>query len=156
MEALITIEHGTDLLDEARIARLTAFAAQLLDLPDPSEVSLTFVDDDEMATLNEQHRGKTGPTDVLSFECDNLNDEFPTLDEPFETGDIIIAPDVAARQAQELGHSFAEEVDTLLVHGILHLMGYDHIEDDEAAEMQALQDEVLNAWWTTMGDSAHV
>lgn len=155
MRALITFQHGSGAVDEARVADLAAFTAQHLSMPEPSEVSITFVDDAEMAVLNEEYRGKVGPTDVLSFECDNLDDGFPVGEEVFEAGDIIMALDVAARQAEELGHSLAEEVDTLLVHGILHLNGYDHIEDDEAAEMQMVQDEVLTLWWGTPEGNPH-
>ena len=155
MRALVTVEHGAGLVDEARIGLLVAFAGRHLAMPEPSEASISFVDDAEMASLNEEYRGKVGPTDVLSFECDNLEDGFPVGDGIFEAGDIILAPDVAARQAKELGHTFTEEVDTLVVHGILHLSGYDHIEDDEAAEMQRLQDEVLAAWWGTPEGCIH-
>lgn len=146
MKALITDEHACSHVDTPRVERLIAFAAQLLDIPEPSEVSVTFIDDQQMAHLNEEHRGKVGPTDVLSFECDNLDDDFPLTGDVFEAGDIIIAPDVAARQALDLGHSFDHEIDTLTVHGLLHLMGYDHIEDKEAAEMQQLQDHILDVW----------
>lgn len=151
MKALITMEHGADALDGPRICALAAFAAGELSVPEPSEVSITFVADDRMAQLNEAYRGKEGPTDVLSFECDNLEDGFPEGGEAFCAGDIILAPDVAARQAEELGHPFKEEVDTLLVHGMLHLMGYDHVDDADAEEMQALQDGILAAWWRSNG-----
>ena len=142
MNALVSIECAHAGLSEARAAALARFCAQKLGLPDPAEVSITFVSDDDMAQLNERHRGKIGPTDVLSFECDNLDD-------------IIVAPKVAARQAEELGHTFTEEVDTLLVHGILHLLGYDHIEDADAEEMQTAQDALLAAWWATTEGAVH-
>lgn len=144
MRALISFEHDAPGIDEERIEGLIALAARRLDIPDPSEVSITFVTDEDMASLNEQYRGKTGPTDVLSFECDNLEDGFPDEGDAFQAGDIIIAPDVARAQAEELGHSFAEEIDTLLVHGVLHLMGYDHIEDADAEQMQRMQDDILS------------
>ena len=134
MEALITVDHGEGLIDASRVERLIAFAADQLELPDPSEVSVTFVTDEEMARLNEGFRGKQGPTDVLSFECDNLDDGFPQEEEGFEAGDIIIAPDVA------------QEIDTLLVHGLLHLIGYDHIEEEEAQVMEGLQEDILASW----------
>ena len=146
MEALITVDHGEDLIDASRVERLIAFAADQLELPDPSEVSVTFVTDEEMARLNEGFRGKQGPPDVLSFECDTLDDGFPQEEEGFEAGDIIIAPDVAAAQASELGHALAQEIDTLLVHGLLHLIGYDHIEEEEAQVMEGLQEDILASW----------
>ncbi|MCI9128766.1 MAG: rRNA maturation RNase YbeY [Eggerthellaceae bacterium] len=145
MEVLLDISYGEDRVDDERVLELAAFAALKLDVPEPSEVSVCFIDDDAMADLNEGFRGKVGPTDVLSFECDNLDDEFPH-GEAFQLGDVIIAVDVAARQAEELGHSLADEVDTLLVHGILHLLGYDHMEEAEAQEMEGLQDSILHDW----------
>lgn len=61
-------------------------------------------------------------------------------------GDVIIAPDVAIRQTAEFGTTFEEEISLLLVHGLLHLCGYDHIEDDEAERMESLESEILEAW----------
>lgn len=151
MEALVVSEYAGSsgaCANEKRAAHLAVFAAQHLSFPAAAEVSITFVNNERMAELNETFRGKCGPTDVLSFECDNVEDNFPE-GETFQAGDIIIAPDVAAQQAACLGHSFDEEIDTLLVHGMLHLIGFDHIEDDEAAEMQQHQDAILNAWWQT-------
>lgn len=146
MDALISHEEGARAVDDDRVGQLVAFAAAQLAVPEVAEVSVTFVTDQEMAELNERFRGKEGPTDVLPFECDNLDDGFPSDLEVYEAGDIIIAPGVAERQAQELGHSFEEEVDLLLVHGLLHLRGYDHVEDEDAREMQQAQDAILDAW----------
>ena len=148
MNVLVNCLYGADAVDEARAQALAAFAMGRLDLPEGSEVSLSFVDDDEMAQMNEGYRGKEGPTDVLSFECDNLEDGFPEGEgaQGYLLDDIVIAPDVAARQAAEYGHGFLEEVDLLVVHGVLHLCGYDHIDDEEAREMEALQDAIVAAW----------
>ncbi len=145
MDALITVDHGEGLIEVSRAEQLIAFAADQLKLPASSEVSITFVANEEMARLNEGFRGKQGPTDVLSFECDNLDDGFPQ-DTAFQAGDIIIAPDVAAAHASELGHPLAWEIDTLLVHGLLHLIGYDHLEEEEAQVMEGLQDDILASW----------
>lgn len=118
--------------------------------PESSEVSLTFVDDEEMAALNEEYRGIAGPTDVLSFECDNLDDEMASSagidDAVYELGDIVIAPDVAEAQCARYGNSFEAEIALLLVHGLLHLCGYDHMEDDEAEAMEARERELLSAF----------
>ena len=67
-------------------------------------------------------------------------------DPVFELGDVIIAPDVASRQMREFGTTFEEEISLLLVHGLLHLCGYDHIEDDEAEVMEKREAEILEAW----------
>ena len=91
-----------------------------------------------------------GPTDVLSFECDNLSDDVTNADGAdcpvYELGDVIIAPDVALAQSEEYGNSLEDEVSLLLVHGLLHLCGYDHIEDDEAEVMEARERELLTEW----------
>ncbi|HEY5432258.1 MAG TPA: rRNA maturation RNase YbeY [Coriobacteriia bacterium] len=124
--------------------RLGAFVLRMEDAPDAVELSVALVDDDEIAHLNEQYRGIAGPTDVLSFGCD---DPCPTAsDEPIAIGDVIIAPEVARRQAAELGTTVEDELDLLLVHGILHLLGYDHDTDADAAVMQARERTLLAAW----------
>lgn len=150
MQVLISWEYGEDLLADMPIDELVLFALEAQQAPAGSEVSLSFVNDVEMAELNERYRGKFGPTDVLSFECDGLDDGFDIApageDVPFELGDIIIAPDVAQRQAQEFGHSLEAEVSLLLVHGLLHLLGYDHIEDEDAEQMETLEREILISW----------
>src|SRR2546430_7300576 len=84
-----------------------------------AELSLALVTDREIHSLNRQYRGKDKPTDVLSF---------PLADalQPSLLGDVVISSETAARQAQRRGHSLREELQTLLIHGILHLLGYDH------------------------------
>lgn len=151
MEILIDFAYGEKELAGLPAEALARFVLEREDVPDSAEVSLAFVDDDEMARLNEEFRGKQGPTDVLSFECDGLDDLFSAgapagEDAPFELGDVIIAPDVAQRQAEHFGHALEAEASLLLVHGLLHLCGYDHIEDDEAAEMEARERALLEAW----------
>jgi probable rRNA maturation factor len=124
--------------------RLGAFVLRMEDAPDAVELSVALVDDDEIAHLNEHYRGIAGPTDVLSFGCD---DPCPAAsDEPITIGDVIIAPEVARRQAAELGTTVEEELDLLLVHGILHLLGYEHDSDADAAVMQARERALLAAW----------
>ena len=150
MNVLVNCLYGADAVDEARVQALAAFAMGRLDLPEGSEVSLSFVDDDEMAQMNEGYRGKEGPTDVLSFECDSLDDGFPAAGEgaegAYELGDVVIAPDVAERQCAQFGNGFAEEMELLLVHGLLHLCGYDHLVDAEAEAMEARERELLAAF----------
>lgn len=152
MEILIQTDYGADIIDEAFVSEVCEFAMNMQGLPEHAEVSVTFVDNQTMAGLNGEYRGKSGPTDVLSFECDNLDDGFPSAPEDgpasvdvYSLGDIVIAPDVAAIQAQDYSDSFNDELALLLVHGILHLCGYDHIEDDEAQVMEDRQREILSA-----------
>lgn len=153
MKVMIDWEYGEDIVSAFPLEELALFVLARENAPEHSEVSLAFVDDERMAELNGEFRGKEGPTDVLSFECDGLDDGFgqPPADMTgpqavFELGDIVIAPDVAARQSVELGHSLEAEVSLLLVHGLLHLLGYDHIDDDEAEEMEARERALLAAW----------
>lgn len=150
MEILIDRSHAADEIGLIPVEGLVRFVLESEGAPENCEVSIAFVDDDEMARLNCDFRGKSGPTDVLSFECDGLDDGFggdpAGAGVPVELGDVIIAPDVARRQSSRFEHSFEAEVSLLLVHGILHLCGYDHIEDDEAEEMEAREREILAAW----------
>jgi probable rRNA maturation factor len=124
--------------------KLAVFALRMEDAPDAVELSVALVDTDEIARLNEQYRGVVGPTDVLSFGCDDP--EPVDSDEPITLGDVVIAPDVATRQAAELGTTVESELDLLLVHGVLHLLGYDHEADEDAAAMQERERAVLAAW----------
>jgi probable rRNA maturation factor len=127
--------------------RLGAFVLRMEDAPDAVELSVALVDDDEMAQLNERYRGIAGATDVLSFGCD---DPCPAAsDEPITLGDVVIAPEVARRQADEAGATVEAELDLLLIHGILHLLGYDHESDEDAAVMQARERVLLEAWFET-------
>lgn len=150
MDVLIDYAYREDDLRGLPVRELALAALRAEDLPADAEVSISFVDDIEMARLNGEYRGKSGPTDVLSFECDmdEEDEAFPDGD-IFELGDVIIAPDVAERQCAIYGTNFEQEISLLLVHGLLHLCGYDHIEDGEAAEMQAREREILGAWFAS-------
>ena len=149
MEVLVSIEHASELVSQVEVEALCTLAMQMEGKPENAEVSVAFVDNDEMASLNAAYRGKEGPTDVLSFECDNIEDEVSAVrssDEPYELGDIVIAPDVAESQSKDYGTSAVAEIELLLVHGILHLCGWDHMQDDEAEAMEAREQEILKAW----------
>ena len=134
------------------VFELASFVLRSEECPQSSEACISFVDNDEIARLNEEFRGKTGPTDVLSFECDGAEDDeaFPGAEAatgaPFELGDVIIALDVAEAQTAQFGTTLEGEVSLLLTHGLLHLCGYDHIADDEAEVMEAREAELLSAW----------
>lgn len=117
----------------------------------PAELSLWFVDEDEIAVLNEEHLGETGPTDVLSFPLDASDDE-PFVDGmPLLLGDVFICPAVAARNASAHTGTHApvhtgtvdDELALLVVHGVLHILGYDHAEPGEEAAMQAHERSLL-------------
>jgi probable rRNA maturation factor len=132
-------------LELSAFERLAAFVLEREDAPDAVELSVALVDDDEMAELNQRYRKKAGPTDVLSFPCDDPC-AVVAPGEPVALGDVVIAPAVAERQAAELGHTVEEELNLLLVHGVLHLLGYDHVEDEQAEAMQSRQKALLAAW----------
>lgn len=147
----VQVNYGyreSDLKALLDIEALAAFVIEREDVPDEAEVSIGFVTDDEIHVLNREWRGVDRPTDVLSFECDGVDDDMPTHDgEAFELGDIIVAPDVAEAQAPSYGLSFAEEMSLLITHGLLHLCGYDHMEDDEARIMESREQELLSDFW---------
>ena len=123
----------------------------------PAAVSLIFCDEATIAELNEQFMGKTGPTDVLSFPIDAEPEptgrvpdaggtgpgEPPVEEIPQLVGDIVLCPLVAARNAVDHEVSFDDEVALLIVHGVLHLRGWDHMIDDEAERMEAREREIL-------------
>ncbi len=107
-------------------------------LPD-AELSVVLCDDDFIAVLNRDYRGKDAPTDVLSFpQGDELSGEVVL-------GDAIISLPTAARQAAERGHTVMQELRVLLVHGLMHLLGHDHMTPAQAAEMQAGEHKLLAA-----------
>ena len=108
----------------------------------PAEMTLRFTTNEEVHTLNRDFRGKDKPTNVLSFPFevpDFLIDEEPIL------GDIIIAMPVIEAEAQEQQKTIHDHLAHMTVHGTLHLLGFDHIEDEEAEEMEALEIQILNA-----------
>lgn len=133
------------LLDFERLAEHVISAEGM---PGETEVSISFVTDEAIHELNREWRGVDRPTDVLSFECDGYDDDMPVLEgEAFELGDIVVAPDVAEAQAPTFGLSFAHEASLLVTHGLLHLCGYDHMEDAEALVMEARERELLSEFW---------
>lgn len=110
-----------------------------------AELSLLLTDDAGIHQLNRQHRGKSSPTDVLSFPLMDPDDEqFGTLEQG-AIGDVVISIDTAQRQADRAGHDLVEEVRRLLAHGILHLLGYDHETDTEEREMEAASQRLMRA-----------
>lgn len=121
-----------------RVAAAIAARPELI-VPDEAELSLVLTDDAHIRVLNKQWRDQDKPTNVLSFPSADEDDDEPG---PL-IGDVIVAYETTAREAEEEGKSFEDHFTHLLVHGLLHLFGYDHIEDDEAEEMEALETEIL-------------
>jgi len=113
------------------------------DMPENAEVGVVFVDDDYIAGLTRQYRGIDDPTDVLSFAMLE-GPAMPGDEEEPMLGDVVISLETAQRQAGEYGHSFAREVAYLTVHGVLHLLGYDHETPPEKQKMRTKEETILN------------
>jgi len=106
-----------------------------------SETTILFTSDEAIATINGEWRGKAGPTNVLSFPAPQGLPVPAGEDRPL--GDIVLASGVIAREAAEQGKSLPDHVAHLIVHGVLHLLGYDHEDDAEADEMERLEADIL-------------
>jgi probable rRNA maturation factor len=132
---------------DVEIERLAALAAHVLAdqrVPDTMELNVLCVDSGAMAELNAHHMGATGPTDVLAFPMDLPGESL--AGEPAILGDVVLCPEVAAAQAPAHQSTYAAEMELLLVHGILHLLGHDHAEDEERRIMFELTDRLLTAY----------
>lgn len=128
------------------------YAGKYLELPDNTEMSVTFMNNEEIHQYNKKYRGIDRPTDVISFAIEEDGDDLPVLpDELMDAelakniGDILVSVDIINSQAEYLGHSYERELGFLVVHGFLHLNGYDHmLGDAEEKEMFDLQREILD------------
>ena len=134
-------------LDVQALSQLSRFVMDQMRVHPLAELCIKAVDEPTIAELNEKWMEKEGPTDVLAFPMDELR---PGLvnEEPEEgmLGDLVLCPTVAERQAATAGHSTEAEIELLTVHGILHLLGYDHAEPEEHREMFGLQAQLLDEW----------
>ena len=141
-------ESGAD-ADVVALNQLCRFVMRRMRLHPATELTVRLVDADTMAVLNEQWMGQDGPTDVLSFPMDELTpgaDDATDDQESGYLGDIAVCPQVAEQQAPAAGHSTSDELQLLVVHGILHLLGYDHATPDEHREMFGVQGRLLLEW----------
>jgi len=145
MQISVVSHREPEPLDLSAFERLALFVLEREEAPVAVELSVAVVGLEEMSELNMRFRSKEGPTDVLSFACD---DPCAVVgpDEPVTLGDVVVAPEVAEAQAAEFGHTVEEELNLLLVHGVLHLMGYEHESDEDASVMQARERTLLEAW----------
>jgi len=141
------LNESGESLDVDRLVGLSRFVLDRLRVHPLAELCIKAVDEDTMTELNEKWMEGEGPTDVLAFPMDELRPGLVNEDpEEGILGDLMLCPSVAERQAVTAGHSTEAELELLSVHGILHLLGYDHAEPEEHAEMFGLQDELLAAW----------
>ena len=139
-------------IDVESISFQARFILDRLRIHPAAELSVVFVDVPTMTDLHVRWMDEPGPTDVLSFPMDELTP--PRDDEPAAEGllgDVVICPDVAAKQAGDAGHDVRTEYGVLLTHGILHLLGYDHAEPEEERLMFGLQRRLLGEWQTEAG-----
>lgn len=148
MNVVIDARGGNKSWDAAAIEKLALFTLEFMKVPRSCEVSVSLVSIDEIHELNREYRGIDKPTDVLSFECDSPWDACDE-DEIVEIGDVVIAPDIVEEQRAKFGTSFEQEASLMLVHSLLHLLGYDHIEEDEALEMEGLEKNILDTYGLT-------
>ena len=129
--------------NEDQIVDVAAFALDKMGIHPESDLGITLVDEDEITKLHIQWMDLPGPTDVLSFPMDELK-PFSASDGPGIICDIVICPQFAAKQATK--HSTEDEISLLTVHGVLHLLGFDHVEEEEHKVMFGLQDKTLAEW----------
>jgi probable rRNA maturation factor len=153
----IANESGTA-VDEAGLAAVARHVLDGMRVHPLVELSVLLVDEPAMAELHERWLGESGPTDVLAFPMDELRPPHQAgarVDRgtgaepgplPGLLGDVVLCPRVAADQAAKAGHDVQAELELLCTHGILHLLGYDHADPGEHAEMFGLQDKLLAAW----------
>lgn len=132
---------------EELIRELLGHAAAEEALTGEVEVAVTFMTDEAIQEVNAQYRGKDMPTDVISFALEEMTEgEVAIVAEegmPMVLGDILISVETAARQAGEYGHDFKREIGFLALHGFLHLLGYDHMTEEEETKMFGRQKEIL-------------
>ena len=167
-DVFVADEQSTLRLDMGRWAELARNVLDAEGVGDDVEVSLLFVDEPTIAELNERFLGNSGPTDVLAFPIDDepvpggrspdeggtgpggplSSEEEPV---PMLLGDVVVCPAVARRQAEEHAVEAEDELALLVVHGLLHLLGMDHLESDEAERMEHRERLLLSRFWRPAG-----
>ena len=147
---IVTLENNQEEIQvpeelEATLKKAMDIIARLEKLTDNTEVDITIVDNDEIHQLNRDYRGIDRPTDVLSFALGEGDEEPEVEDGEAEhlLGDVIISAPRAVEQGEEFGHGLNREMTYLAVHGMLHLLGYDHMEEADKQVMRAREEQVL-------------
>ena len=146
MSVEINNESGVE-VDETVLQRLTGFVFESLHVHPETELGVSLVDESAIERLHVEWMDEPGATDVLSFPMDELRPGRPDSQTPAGLlGDIVICPQVAGEQAEAAGHDLATEMNILLTHGMLHLLGFDHATPAEEAEMFGLQRDLVTAF----------
>lgn len=156
MSIEIANESGVE-VDEAPIVEVARYALDRMGVSPLAELSILLVELEPMSELHERWLDEPGPTDVMSFPMDELDtakrpDAPPSG--PSLLGDIVLCPAFARDQATSAGHGLDDELHLLTVHGVLHLLGYDHAEPDEEKEMFGLQGDLLSGWRAEVAERA--
>lgn len=150
MSVEINNESGVD-IDETVLQRLTTFVLEALHVHPETELGVSLVDEAAIERLHIEWMDEPGATDVLSFPMDELRPGRPDSPTPAGLlGDIVICPQIASVQAEAAGHDLETEMNILLTHGMLHLLGFDHATPSEEAEMFGLQRDLVSAF--TVGE----
>lgn len=133
-------------IDIQRVVSLGKHLYQGLHIHPESDVAVVFVDNAAMSDLHNEWMGLDGPTDVMSFPMDELRPGTPEAPAQGLLGDIVISPTVAAEHAEAGGHSIGDEIALLVTHGLLHLLGFDHHDEDEKQHMFSTQHHLLETF----------
>lgn len=142
----VTNESGEQ-VDERRLLQLAAYALSQLRIHPQADLNILLVDEQQMAAYHQRFMGLAGPTDVMSFPMDELR--APGAGEPAPRGllgDIVICPQFTSAQAPSNGRDPADEIEYLLIHGLLHLLGHDHADAGEREVMFGLNDKIIAGW----------
>lgn len=146
-------QNRIELTDELKavVEKVCLYALEYEECNFDAEISITFTDNENIRLINKEHRDIDAPTDVLSFPMLEFDEEGNVTDDSFEydgdeivLGDIVISLERASEQAENYGHSLVREVAFLTAHSMLHLLGYDHMSEDEEKVMFGKQEEILN------------
>lgn len=138
--------------EREEIKSLLSLAYEFLNQENDAEVSISFVNAEEIRSINHDYRGKDAVTDVISFAIEDEGDNVIHEEAIRTLGDIIICTDRAKEQAIDYGHSYRRELLFLSLHGFLHLLGYDHIDKADEVLMNEKQEEILEAFGATRED----
>ena len=147
---MITYINQTDKLEwdkyEERFNEIFTQTLKTLNIDKDYEVSIILVDAAQIHEINRDYRNIDRPTDVISFAIKDSEDEFFLDELDLELGDIFINYEAVINQAKEYGHSECREISFLCTHGLLHLLGYDHMNEEDEKEMFGLQDVILDGF----------
>ncbi|AMM93909.1 rRNA maturation factor [Peribacillus simplex] len=149
--AIDLMDETNEVSEEAQrlVESILQFAAKKENIEKDTELSVTFVDNERIREINKEYRHKDSVTDVISFALEEMGEdevEIVGVEMPRILGDIIISIERTKEQAEEYGHSFDRELGFLALHGFLHLLGFDHMNEDDEKEMFTKQKEILEEY----------